>query len=145
MKWQTNDIFSGRHCLLNCTQVICTIISHVQQYGWCRPILWMGPEMKHWRLTKRRPVFLLQNLHIASKHPYVYPCVFVASNRYRQSNVLLASINASPSVSLQTAMVLSWRWGSGSLASARVTLLPHFNKIVERELLIMGPQHRVLG
>ena len=68
--WQTNDIFSGRHFLLNCRQAICIfIISYGQQYGWCRPVPWRGPEIKHWRLTKARPVVPLQNLLIASKHP----------------------------------------------------------------------------
>ena len=63
--WNVINKWQFKHFVLNCRHVM----SNVQQYRWwytstCR---WLE-KPEHWILARQRPLFLLQDLFIASKH-----------------------------------------------------------------------------
>ena len=62
MKKTKSDNLRRQQFVLSCRQVVCIIISNVQQYRWrCT---------RHWRLATQRPLLPLQNLLTASNHPH---------------------------------------------------------------------------
>jgi len=63
--WYINDNLRRKHFLLNCRQVM----SNAQQQRWWYTSPWRWLEKtEHWILARQRPLFLLQDLFIASKH-----------------------------------------------------------------------------
>jgi len=67
VKCQTNENLRKRNSIMN------SLIFIVQQYRWWHTSSWRWlEEIKHWSLAWQRSLLLLQNLIIASYHPFLW-------------------------------------------------------------------------
>lgn len=128
----------GGDIRLKCGRVMCVVISCVQWCRWRCASIWMWLEyIKHWSVTRRRPLFLLQNL-IESKHP--------SHSLHRWCSLLLWSAVLTSSTFCDSKSNSQLRDRRSCRLSFRfltlsASVLPNFKKIVERESLIIGVHH----
>ena len=129
-----------RRFLVNCSRVIWINISNVQQYCWqcTNPLRWRG-EIKHWRLARQRPLLVVHNLVIASKHLHnslSSSCCSLLVRNIVLKRLDVVSISPSPSVCFQTVMV---RFLS-IVMFFKGAVFPKLNRILECQLLTIELQ-----
>ena len=143
INWQTNDNLRKIHVLLNCTRVVWIINCNVQQYRWrcAGPWSWLQ-EIKRLSLKRQRPHLLHQNLLTASMHPQnSLPSCCSLLVRINVLKHLAASFNEpKPLSQLRNHHCSLLGLMRRFLAFVKGTLIPNFNKMVARELLIIGVQ-----
>ena len=131
IKGQTNDNLRRSQFLLNCKRVICR---------WRRRTKWRWLEIKHWRLARQRPLFLLQNTLKARMYPNNY-CLVVAgccSNVLKQLGVIFSESKPLNQLWSSHRRLLTLRLRF--LNFFRVALFTKLNRMFKREFLISGVQ-----